>query len=390
MADAIGNSILVVIIPLYVAELAFTASGIAESLLVGILISIYGLVFTVFQPFTAALSDRIGKRKIFIQGGLILMAGCTYTFSLATNYNQLVLIRTLQGLAIAFTVPASLAVMSGGSERHSRGGSMGFYSTLRMIGFAIGPTLGGYLHVHYGFQSAFLTGTALLLLSIILVQVFVDEPVNTHPPNEIYYRILDRRLLGGGIALLGLATFFMSSAYSMMSALENDFNVRLEQTALGFGIAYSALTIGRLLFQLPLGRLSDYVGRRPLIVAGLVLMAPATAALGLVTSTWQLTGIRAIQGIASAAIAAPAFALAADLSKEGGEGQQMSVISMGFGLGIAVGPLIAGSLAPIRFELPFIVGGSLTLIGAWIVSKGVPEPKGSFRIRLGKYRQERE
>ena len=111
-------------------------------------------------------------------------------------------------------------------------------------------------------------------------------------------------------------------------------------------------------------------------------MASATPALGLVTTTWQLTGVRAIQGLASGAIAAPTFALAADLSKDSGEGQQMSVNSMGIGLGITVGPLIAGSLAPIRFELPFVVGGILTLMGAWIVRNGVPESNGSFREGL--------
>ncbi|TFH31942.1 MAG: MFS transporter [Anaerolineales bacterium] len=378
MADAMGNSILVVIIPLYVADLAHASSPrLPESLLIGILIATYGLLFTFCQPFTAALSDRLGKRKLFIQSGLLLMALSIYSFSLATNFTQLLFIRGLQGFAVALTVPASLAVMSESSSRRSRGGSMGFYSTLRMVGFAIGPTLGGLLQVRYGFRAAFMTGTALVLFSTILVQIFVEDPEHIAVPTKVRYRILDRRLLGGGIALLGLATFFMSSAYSMMTSLENEFNLRLHQTALGFGLAFSALTVTRLIFQLPLGRLSDHIGRRPLIVGGLILMAPATAALGLVTSTWQLAGVRALQGLASAAIAAPAFALAADLSKEGGEGQQMSVISMGFGLGIAIGPLIAGSLATIRFELPFMVGALLTLWGAWLVSRGVPEPERS-------------
>lgn len=374
MADAMGNSILVIVIPLYVAELAHPSSGLPESFLVGMLISIYGLVFTLSQPFTALITDRLGKRKLLIQAGLLLMAIGTYSFSLATNFNQLLLIRIIQGVAVGLTVPASLAVMASGSERQSRGGSMGFYSTLRMIGFAVGPTLGGFLQVRYGFQSAFYAGTAFLLLSTILVQLFVHEPRVVSDPADIRYQILDRRLLGGGIALLGLATFFMANAYSMMTALENEINLRLQQTALGFGIAFSTLTISRLIFQLPLGRLSDHIGRKPLIVSGLVLMAPATVALGLVTSTWQLIGVVAIQGLASAAIASPAFALAGDLSKHGGEGQQMSVISMGFGLGIAIGPLIAGSLAPLRFELPFVVGGILALIGAWIVRNRVPEP----------------
>lgn len=374
MADAMGNSMLVVVIPLYVVELVQGTSPLPDSVLVGLLISIYGLAFTVSQPFTAVLSDRLGKRKLFIQVGLLIMATATYAFSLATNFGQLLIIRIIQGLAVALTVPASLAVMSGGSERRSRGGSMGFYSTLRMVGFAAGPAFGGYLQVRHGFQAAFLAGTALLLLSTLLVQLFVKEPHVGRAAVQNRYRLLDRRLIGGGIALLGLATFFMANAYSMLSALENEINLRLSQTAIGFGVAFSALTISRLIFQMPLGRLSDHIGRRPLIVTGLVLMAPATAALGWASTTLELTGLVAFQGLASAAIASPSFALAGDLSRKGGEGQQMSVISMGFGLGIAIGPLIAGSLAPIRFELPFVVGGMLALVGAWIVWKGVPEP----------------
>lgn len=381
MADAMGNSILIVIIPLYVAEIAHNNSTIPESVLVGILISAYGFVFTFSQPFTASLSDRLNKRKVFIQSGLLIMALGTYAFSLARTFNQLLGIRVVQGLAVALTVPASLAVMSSGSERQSRGGSMGFYSTLRMVGFATGPALGGYLQVRFGFETSFLTGAALLLLSTILVQIFVTEPEADKEISAERYRILDRRLLGGGIALLGLATFFMASAYSMMIALENEFNARLQQNALGFGLAYSALTVSRLIFQLPLGRLSDFIGRKPMIVSGLILMAPATFALGLVTSTWQLAGVRAIQGIASAAIASPAFALAGDLSKYGGEGQQMSVLSMGFGMGIAIGPLIAGSLGTIRFELPFLIGGLLTLVGAWIVRSYVPEPNSPIMLK---------
>ena len=95
--------------------------------------------------------------------------------------------------------------------------------------------------------------------------------------------------------------------------------------------------IGRLILQIPLGRLSDYIGRKPLILGGLVLMVPATALLGEVTSMLQLVLLRVLQGIAAAGISAPAFAVAADLSKSGGEGRQMSMITMGFGLGMAVG-----------------------------------------------------
>jgi MFS family permease len=51
----------------------------------------------------------------------------------------------------------------------------------------------------------------------------------------------------------------------------------------------------------------------------------------------------------------------------------MSITTAGFGLGIAIGPLIAGVLVLSAFSLPFLVGGGLSLLGAWIVYHYVPE-----------------
>lgn len=373
LADALGNSLLIVIIPLYVADLPSPRFPFSETVLVGMLISLYGLVFTGLQPFTGALSDRFARRKLFIQLGLLIMAISTLAYMVAGRFMELLFIRALQGIGVAVTVPAALGLLAVDTEKATRGGAMGFYSMMRMIGFAIGPLAGGYLHVQYGFDAAFLMGGGLILLGLLLVQFWVKEPAASAGGGAEIRPLFDRDLLTEGRLFLAMATFFMASAFSMMSALENEFNARLDQTALGFGVAFSALTITRLIFQMPLGRLSDRVGRKMLIVAGLILLGPATAALGLVSSTAQLTGVRALQGAAAAAIAAPAFALTGDLSKSGREGQQMSIIAMGFGLGIAIGPMIAGLLAVFSFLLPFAIGGLLCLLGAWLVYRGVPE-----------------
>jgi MFS family permease len=373
LADALGNSLLIVIIPLYVAHLPAPWFPFSESVLVGMLISLYGLVFTGLQPFTGALSDRFSRRKLFIQLGLLIMAISTLAYMLAGRFIDLLFIRALQGIGVAVTVPAALGLLAVDTEKTTRGGAMGFYSMMRMIGFAVGPLAGGYLHVNYGFDAAFILGGGLIMVGLLLVQIWVRDPTEGPSGGAESRPLFDRDLLSEGRLFLATATFFMASAFSMMSALENEFNARLDQTALGFGVAFSALTVSRLIFQMPLGRLSDRVGRKMLIVVGLIFMAPATAALGVVSSTEQLTGVRALQGIAAAAIAAPAFALTGDLSASGREGQQMSVIAMGFGLGIALGPMIAGLLSVYSFVLPFLVGGLLCLLGAWLVYRGVPE-----------------
>lgn len=371
LGDGVGNSVLIIVLPLYVAEIP-SRWPLPTSVLVGILISVFGLVNAAVQPLAGAWVDRYGRRKASILAGLGLMAACTLAFMGTGSYTSLALLRIAQGVGFALTLPASLAILKSATVRLTRGGAMGVFTTFRMIGFSMGPLLGGFLQSRYGFGAAFVGATVAILVGVVAVQVWVKEPADVPDPRA-RFQLFDRSWLEPGLLPLGLATFVMAANVAMMTALENGFNERLDQTALGFGVAFSALTVTRVVFQAPLGRLSDLVGRKPLVLAGLVLLAPGTAALGHAATTLQLTGIRLFQGLATAAIAAPAFALAADLATEGREARQMSLLTTGFALGIAVGPLLAGVLAVVSFELPFWVGGALALAVTAVVWRKVPE-----------------
>ncbi len=374
MADAMGNSILFIVIPLYVARLPSPWFDLPEPILVGVLVSLYGLVNAFSQPVVGAFTDRLSRRKPLIVVGLGIMAAGTLAFSFATRFAHLLAIRAIQGLGVAMTIPASLALMAAATEKRSRGGSMGIYTSSRMVGFALGPLAGGWLLDHVGFDACFYLGAGLVAVGLVLVQLWVNEtPVDVSTVKGTRFRVFERKYFTPGIVGLGVATFVMAAAFSEMVALEKQFNTRLSQGAFGFGIAFSALMLSRLVFQIPLGSLSDRIGRKPLVLAGLVLMAPATAWLGYVATTGELAGARVVQGLASAAIAAPAFAMAAELATGEGQGRQISLVTMGFGLGIAVGPLLAGALAVASFHLPFLVGGAMSLGGALVVWRFVPE-----------------
>jgi MFS family permease len=375
LGDAIGNSILFIVIPLYVGKLPSPWFPFPDTVRVGILISWYGLVNAFLQPISGAILDRVGHRKQFIQVGLLIMGLATLGYILASRFTDMLLLRTFQGLGVALTVPAALVLMVSASQKRTRGGAMGIYTTSRMLGLGIGPLIGGLLFDRFGFNPTFVTGSIFIFIAVVLVQLWIKEKPAQSPASRqpAKLQIIDRKLLSAGILGAAFATFVMAAGFTMMSALEAQFNQRLGMTAFMFGVAFSVLLFSRLIFQVPLGRLSDKIGRKPLIIAGLILMAPTTALLGFVPSFLSLTAVRFIQGIASGAVAAPAFAVAGDMTRSGGEGRQMSLITMGFGLGIALGPLLAGLLAVYSFPLPFVVIGLLNLFGAWVVFRFVPE-----------------
>lgn len=374
MGDAIGNSVLMIVLPLYVAVLPAPDVPVSEPLRVGFLLAVYGIVATLVQPLTGMLSDRLGRRKALIQLGLLTMAATTLAFAFAGSFHWLLALRAGQGVGVALTVPAAMAMLTSGTVRESRGGSMGIYTTARMAGLGVGPLAGGALYDWLGFGAAFLFGAAAVAVAMVLVHFLVVEPEDSNrdvrraASDAARTPLLDRRSLA-----LGFATAVMSAAFTIMATLETQFNARLHESAFSFSLAFSALMLTRLIFQIPLGRLSDHIGRKPVAIAGLVLLAPSTALLGLADSTWQLAGLRLVQGLAAAAIAAPTFALAGDLARSGQEAGQMSVVTAGFTLGIALGPLLAGGLAPIWFQLPFAIGGALCLVAAGIVGCCVPE-----------------
>jgi MFS family permease len=376
MADALGNSLLIVLLPLYIAEQPSTWLNLPTETQVGLVVSLYGFLFAFAQPFAGVATDRAGRRKPFILAGLFLMLGATLGFIFAHRYMWIVVLRCLQGLGVAMIIPSVLALITAATEKRTRGNAMGVYSTFRMVGFATGPLLAGALHVYVGFNAAFLAGAAFLVVAILLVQFTVHEPPKpgkrTSGPKEAGVNASFAPTATN--LVLMASTIVMASSLSMMSALENEFNARLSQTALGFGIAFSALTVARLFVQIPLGRLSDRIGRKRLIVGGLIALAPLTVLFGYVTTTLQLINLRLVQGVATACIAAPAFALASDLARKGGEGREMSFVTMGFGLGMGVGPLIAGALGGyLGFEVPFYVVGVLALVAAWMVGRWAEE-----------------
>jgi MFS family permease len=388
MADAVGNSFLIIVLPLYVASEAVggLVFGIPSSMVAGVVLALFGIASSIAQPMAGRLSDRVGRRKIFVLGGLVVLGAINLAFAAATAYWHLFALRILQGLAAAFTITASLAIVNELSDAGSRGGNMGVYNSFRLIGFGTGPLLAsallelgpfslpGGVQIT-GFEATFGVAAGTAFLGTGLVGLLVQDPEGTGPaPRRLALRIWDRAGRGlDTIFALGLATLVMATCMALLSAIEPEVNARLGQGPFLFAVEFVALIAALAAFQPIVGRASDRMGRKRFILIGLLALVPTTSLQGLVTTPWQMIGVRVLQGGAGALVFAPALALAGDHTTQGQSGAQLAVLTVAFGLGIAMGQLVAGFFVQFGFAIPFAIGGGLAAGGAVLVLTQVEE-----------------
>jgi MFS family permease len=122
MADALGNSFLIIVLPLYIASGQVSLDGIVgaevagfvlrEETLIGLVLSLFGLLNSVGQPFTGRLSDRTGRRRAFVLAGLTVFAVGSAVYPFVTSYWAVSGARALQGVGAAFTIPATVALVN--------------------------------------------------------------------------------------------------------------------------------------------------------------------------------------------------------------------------------------------------------------------------------------
>ncbi|MDD2421520.1 MAG: MFS transporter [Heliobacteriaceae bacterium] len=109
------------------------------------------------------------------------------------------------------------------------------------------------------------------------------------------------------------------------------------------------------------GRLSDRIGRRPVLLIGLSGYGITFILFGLATELWMLFIIRILSGIVSSATLPTAMAYIADNTAPDDRAKSMGMMGAAMGLGMICGPAIGGWLGHYSFSLPFFVAGGLGL-----------------------------
>ena len=349
--------------PLYLTEVLGSSVTV-----VGAVISGYLIVDIVTRTPAGWLADRWGRKSVLLIGvalsipPLVLMM---WTRSSST----FLLLNALNGLGAGCIWPAIYATVADTYRRSERGLIMGVLSTVMLGGLALGPISGNLLLGLTSYRATFLICIGLVCFVFLVVLALARETKATGAAPEATVQKHELSTLSGELVLLGSIALLLTVSLAFLLPIVSLYGaevLHVDKVTMGLMLAIPGTIMA--LALLPAGHLADRVGRKPPIVAGLALLtlcyagAPTTINLLVVTAGATLAGL-------GYALAVPAWnALAMDRIPDESRGLLLGAVATVQGAGLAVGPIIGGSLwEHIHPYAPF-VAGALVLLVATLLS----------------------
>jgi len=163
----------------------------------------YTVALTGLVPFFGRISDLVGRKQLFL-AGLLIFALASLLAALSPSILWLIAARLLQAVGGAQITSNTLAIITDIFPAGRRGVAMGIQSIIISGGAAIGPTLGGFLVTHFGWQAVFYVNVPIGIVGALIAAV-VLPPLQSHRTPEPMDWMGAVTLIGGmSTLLLGL------------------------------------------------------------------------------------------------------------------------------------------------------------------------------------------
>ena len=295
------------------------------------------------------------------------------------------MLRVVHGSATAVFGPVASATVSDLAPLAQRGAWLGTYATAQGAGQAIGPVLAGYLIAAGRFDLAFIAAGVVGLAAPLIVGTW-SPPLQARDTAARWpafraglLEVLRHRLILVTSAAHA-AQFVLNGALSAFLPLYGRDVIGLTTAQLGW--LFAAQTVTTLAVRPLIGAMSDRVGRRGVIVAGLTVCSIAVWALSATASSWMLATavVTYAAGVATTTAATSAFIT--DVSRRARYGTAHGVFGTIYDIGDAAGPIGAGFLvaavgyAPM-FRTLAVVGLMMAVVFAVASRPGVGEGPSS-------------
>lgn len=181
------------------------------------------------------------------------------------------------------------------------------------------------------------------------------------------------------VAIIFMTVFIDLIGFGIVIPLAPFYAEHFGATALMVGMLQASFSLMQFLFAPFWGRLSDRIGRKPVILIGLFGSALCYLIFGLADSLVVLFGARILAGIAGANIAT-AQAYMADVTTPENRAKGMGLIGAAFGLGFIFGPAIGGLLSGFGPSVPPLFAGALSFVNFVAACFVLPESRSASSV----------
>ncbi|MCR8690915.1 MFS transporter [Rhodococcus pyridinivorans] len=338
-----------------------------------VVVSSFAAMRLLFAPASGSLVQKLGERPVYITG-LLIVALSTGACAFAASYWQLLVFRALGGIGSTMFTVSALGLLVRIAPPDARGRVSGLYATSFLLGNILGPLFGGAL-IGLGLRAPFLIYAVALLVAASVVGISLRSSELARPDS------------GDGVPVMRLRDALRSPVYraALGSNFANGwvvFGVRVAMVPLFVvealdegeafaGVALTAFAVGNALVLIKSGKLSDRFGRRPFVLAGLVVCGVSTIAMGFTESVVWFLITSFVAGMGSGLSNPSQQAAVADVvgSKARG-GPVLAAFQMVADVGAVIGPVAAGFLADrLSYSTAFAVTGVIMLAATlpWFV-----------------------
>lgn len=344
-AVALGYGVVAPAIPQFALE--FGVSNFAASAIV----SAFALMRLVSAPFAGWAVARIGERRTYTIG-ILIVAGSTGAAALAANYTQFVALRAAGGIGSTLFTVAATALLAKVSPVESRGRVASLNAAGFLLGSLFGPVLGGAVAV-FGLRAPFVFYFFTLVVAAVIVAFALrgSHAAGAPQPNAATAADAETLTLREALSI----PQFRALLFSVFTFGWSSFGVRVSLIPLLVAVTFggdatlaawilAAYAAGNAVFIFPAGRWNDTIGRKPMLIIGMLALTASYAMIGFAPSLTVLALLMLVAGAGSALANPGQQAVLADVLARRRGGNVVAAYSMSSDLGGVLGPAIAGAV----------------------------------------------
>ncbi|MDH3364549.1 MAG: MFS transporter [Thermoplasmata archaeon] len=305
----------------------------------------YPLAEMLTANYFGILSDRTGRKPIIVLG-TTLAASIVLLYTLSNNVWYLAGMHGIHGIGAAATVAPAIAMIADHAESCDRGRQMGWFDYATFLGYIIGAVAGGFLIDLVGAKAGFVLIAGLLITSALMLQLLVKkEKVRVKSESLMAWHNLKKVFKVREVRLMFPIWLIIATLLGLAITYLPRIMLSEDISGSTIGLMFGAAGVALGLFQPFWGKVSDIVGRIPVMaygvfcILGIIIMALFFSD-SIYTKVddeivFHIAGLipLALLGVGVGAFVPAALALMADSSSEDCYGATMGLYSFALGFG---------------------------------------------------------